>query len=121
MPSASSTSDRGGARKNSRNLALRRAWDAQFSSNEPTRPRTRNILTIASGPVVDQLRQWYTSTIVPLVAQCPLTDFRRATGFSKSYSIMIRQGYIPHPRHYPTLAKLVGAEMPTFGGMGAGT
>ena len=106
--------DRGGSRKNSQNLALRRAWDAAFSSNEPTRPRTRNTLTRASGPAVDQLREWFTTAVTPRMATCPVAEIRRATGLSKHYAIMIRQGYIPHPRHYPMLAELAGAEMPVF-------
>lgn len=105
-------SDRGGRRKNSQNLALRRSWDAQFSSNEPTRPRTRNTLTRASGSAVDQLREWFRTAIAPRMPTCPVAEIRRATGLSKHYAIMIRQGYIPHPRHYPMLAELVGTKMP---------
>lgn len=113
------TSDRGGARKNSRNLALRRAWDAEFSSNETTRARTRNTLTKASGPAVEQLQEWFRTAVAPHMEKCPIADIRRATGVAKRYAIMIRQGYIPHPRHYPLLAGLAGIEMPTFGA-GAG-
>jgi CRISPR-associated endonuclease Cas1 len=120
-PADSRASARGGSRKNGQNLALRRAWDAQFSSNEPTKPRTRNTLTRASGPAVDQLQEWFKADIAPQMATCPVAEIRRATGLSKHYAIMIRQGYIPHPRHYPMLAELVGAVMPTLRGVGKGT
>ena len=112
---------RGGARKNGQNLALRRAWDAQYSSNEPVKRRTRNTLTKATGPAVDHLREWFRMTVSPRMATCPIAQIRRATGLSKHYAVMIRQGYVPHPRHYPMLAPLVDVEMPSLGGIGKGT
>jgi CRISPR-associated protein Cas1 len=103
----------GGGDKNRRNLALRRAWDAEHAAHAGASPaRTRNIWTKAAGPAVEQLRQWFTTTVAPLVANRPLPEIRSATGLSTRYAIMIRQGYVPHPRHYPSLAALVGAEFP---------
>jgi hypothetical protein len=46
------------------------------------------------------------------VATCPAAEIRRATGLSVRYAIMIRQGYVPHPRHFTALAKLAGVPTP---------
>jgi len=59
-----------------------------------------------------QLREWFRTAIAPRMATCLVADIRRVIGVSKRYAIMIRQGYVPHPRHYPVLAKLVGLELP---------
>lgn len=116
--SASGRSDSGGALKHGsgdksrRHLALRRAWDAEHAHPAGAAiVRKRNTWTTASGPAVDQLREWFTATVTPLVAQCPIAEICRTTGLSKRYVIMIRQGLVPHPRHYPTLAALVGAPL----------
>ncbi len=90
-PSDDAELDRGAGNKNARHLALRREWDAEHASAErSSRLRMRNSWTKASGPAVDQLREWFTTTLAPLVAKCPLSEIRRATGLSTRYAIMIR-------------------------------
>lgn len=84
------TPNRSGGHRNRRHLALRRVWDTEHANaGEPRPRRTRNSFTVASGPDVDQLRQWFTTTVAPLLAKCPLSDVRRATGLSTRYAIMI--------------------------------
>jgi hypothetical protein len=60
----------------------------------------------------DQLRHWFEITVAPLLPNQPAHDIRDAAGLSMRYALMIRAGYVPHPRHYPALAALVGIELP---------
>jgi hypothetical protein len=101
---------RGVAEKNRRHLALRRAWDAEHTPGEGlSRTPKERVGDKATG---EQLRRWFTTTLVPIVAKRPFAEIRSATGLSTRYAIMIRQGHIPHPRHYPALAHLAGVPMP---------
>jgi CRISPR-associated endonuclease Cas1 len=103
----------GSGDKSRRHLALRRAWDAEHSLlTGSSLGRKRNTWTTASGPAVDRFREWFTTSVAPLVAKRPIAEIRRTTGLSTRYVIMIRQGLVPHPRHYPALAALVGIEVP---------
>jgi hypothetical protein len=107
----SGASKHGSGDKSRRHLALRRAWDAEHAATSGgSLARKRNTWTKASGPAVDHLREWFTATVAPLVAKCSIAEIRRATGLSTRYVIMIRKGCVPHPRHYPALATLVGVE-----------
>jgi hypothetical protein len=53
----------------------------------------------------------FTEKIQPLLASVPMSAIRSALGVSKWYASKIRQGYRPHPRHWETLAKLVGVSL----------
>src|SRR5205807_199779 len=111
--SDSGATKHGNGGKSRRHLALRRAWDAEHASPAAASlARKRNAWTTASGPAVDQLRDWFTATVAPLVAERPIAEIRRTTGLSTRYVIMIRQGLVPHPRHYKALAALVGIQLP---------
>jgi CRISPR-associated endonuclease Cas1 len=104
---------RGGGAKNSRHLALRRAWDAEHVPADALHPAgERNSWTKALGPAVDELREWFIVVLAPLLAKCPLAEIRHATGLSTRYAIKIRQGYVPHPRHFAALAALAGVQVP---------
>ena len=94
-------------------LALRRAWDAGHAhpAGAPIAQK-RNTWTTASGPAVDQFREWFTAAVAPLLEKSPIAEIRSITGLSTLYVIMIRQGLVPHPRHYAALATLVGIEVP---------
>jgi hypothetical protein len=46
--------------------------------------------------------------IQPLLANVSTSVIRSSIGVSKWYASKIRQGYRPNPRHWQTLAKLVG-------------
>jgi CRISPR-associated endonuclease Cas1 len=99
-----------GGSKHRRHLALRRAWDAEHGLNTMRAVGERNSFASPAGPDIDSSRKWFRTTVAPLVAQRSIGDICRATGLSKRYAIMIRQGHVPHPRHYPMLAELVGME-----------
>lgn len=107
-------SDRGGGSKNRKHLAMRRAWDAEHASaRQPRARRNRNSFTAAIGPAVDELREWFSAEVAPQMRACTIGEIRRVTGLSTRYAIMIRQGHAPHPRHFPTLAGLVGVKPPS--------
>jgi hypothetical protein len=103
-----SAPDHGAGSKHRRHLALRRAWDAEHGLSTMRAIGVRNSFATPTGPVVDERREWYASAVAPLVARCSLSDVQRATGLSKRYAIMIRQGHVPHPRHFAALAQLAG-------------
>lgn len=50
----------------------------------------------------------FTKEIQPLLASVPTSAIRSSIGVSKWYASKIRQGYRPHPRHWQSLARLVG-------------
>jgi CRISPR-associated protein Cas1 len=95
------------AERNRRHLAERRAWDAQHSPGEGLWNARRK-----ADPTQDRLRRWYVAELAPRVATLRTSVLVQATGLSIRYAIMIRQGYVPHPRHFPALAKLAGVPAP---------
>jgi len=50
----------------------------------------------------------YEKAIQPRLANVPMSVIRSAIGVSKWYASKIRQGYRLHPRHWQTLAEVVG-------------
>jgi CRISPR-associated endonuclease Cas1 len=59
------------------------------------------------------LRQWFSDALQPALMSCRPSDIKRATGVSTVYASMIRNGrYVPHPRHYTSLARLAGLALP---------
>jgi hypothetical protein len=88
-------------------LMQRRSWDARHTPGEglmQTGPRA---------PAVTQagLRQWYASELQTHMPALSNREIVRATGLSRRYAIMIRQGYIPHPRHFAALARLANVPL----------
>lgn len=59
-----------------------------------------------------RLRRWYTAKLQPRIGALRNPEIAQATGLSIRYAIMIRQGFVPHPRHFGALAALVGVELP---------
>jgi hypothetical protein len=57
---------------------------------------------------------WYQNVLQPRLASVRPADIARALAVSESYSILIKKGRTPHPRHWPALAALAGVEMPAF-------
>jgi CRISPR-associated protein Cas1 len=52
----------------------------------------------------------YINKIQPRLARVPISALQSALGVSEPYAAFIRSGSrIPHPRHWPTLARLTGA------------
>ncbi len=96
------------AAKNRRNIIARRAWDAQHTPGEGltrTGPRALNVTQAG-------LREWYTAELQPHLAALRNPEIAQATGLSIRYAIMIRQGFVPHPRHFAPLAGLAGVPLP---------
>ena len=111
--SDTATSKHGSRDKSRRHLALRRAWNADHALPAGSEPvQKRNGWFRASGPAVDKLREWFTAAVAPRMAACPVAEIRRATGLSTRYAIKIRQGHVPHPRHFAALAALAGVPAP---------
>jgi hypothetical protein len=50
----------------------------------------------------------FSQQIQPLLANIPTSAIRSRIGISRWHAGRIRQGYRPHPRHWQSLAKLVG-------------
>ncbi len=68
----------------------------------------------AQNPEFD--REWYGTTVQPLLADFTLPAIAKATGVSTSAAAKWRAGRrIPHPRHWAALAGLVGVEWPGAG------
>jgi hypothetical protein len=99
---------RGLAEKNRRHIVERRGWDARHTPGEgltQTGPR-RPTATQA------RLRRWYAAKLQPRIVALRNPEIAQATGLSIRYAIMIRQGFVPHPRHFGALAKLAGVRLP---------
>jgi hypothetical protein len=61
----------------------------------------------------DALRRWYTEELQPRLARMHPTAIAKGTTIGRSYAYYIVAGTrIPHPRHYPNLAALVGVALP---------
>ena len=59
------------------------------------------------------LRHWYTEELQPRLSRMDPTAIAQGTTIGRSYAYYIVAGTrIPHPRHYPNLAALVGVELP---------
>lgn len=92
------------AHENRRHMIARRAWDARHTPGEgltQSGPRTPT-------PAQVELRQWYVAELQPRIIVLRNAQIMQATGLSRRYAIMIRRGFIPHPRHFAVLAELAG-------------
>lgn len=59
------------------------------------------------------LRRWYTEELQPRLSKMDPSDIVRGAAVRRSYAYYIVAGTrVPHPRHYPNLAALVGVELP---------
>ena len=64
-------------------------------------------------PDSDALRRWYTEELQPRLSRMHPTEIALGAAMGRSYAYYIVAGTrIPHPRHYPSLAALVGVELP---------
>jgi hypothetical protein len=98
------------AEKNRQHLALSRAWEADHAPNGGLRRSSWNSVSAA---VTEDQRNWFVRELAPLLALRRPTEIQRAAGFSPRYAIMIRQGHMPHPRHFQKLADLVELPLPS--------
>jgi CRISPR/Cas system-associated endonuclease Cas1 len=61
----------------------------------------------------DALRRWYVEELQPRLSRMHPTEIALGAAMGRSYAYYIVAGTrIPHPRHYPNLAALVGVELP---------
>ena len=61
----------------------------------------------------DALRRWYMEELQPRLSRMHPTEIALGAAMGRSYAYYIVAGTrIPHPRHYPSLAALVGVELP---------
>jgi hypothetical protein len=61
----------------------------------------------------DALRRWYAEELQPRLSRMHPTEIALGAVMGRSYAYYIVAGTrIPHPRHYPSLAALVGVELP---------
>jgi hypothetical protein len=61
----------------------------------------------------DALRRCYTEELQPRLSRMHPTEIALGAAMGRSYAYYIVAGTrIPHPRHYPNLAALVGVELP---------
>jgi hypothetical protein len=59
------------------------------------------------------LRHWYTENLQPRLSRMHPTEVAAGTAMGRSYAYYVVAGTrIPHPRHFPSLAALVGVELP---------
>jgi CRISPR associated protein Cas1 len=57
---------------------------------------------------------WFVSVVAPKLVTITLPTIARAPGMSTSAAAKVRAGRrLPHPRHWPALAALVGVELPS--------
>jgi hypothetical protein len=54
----------------------------------------------------------YSTELQPHLASVRPVDIARTLAVSKSYSIHLKQGRVPHPRHFAALAMLAGVPLP---------
>jgi CRISPR/Cas system-associated endonuclease Cas1 len=60
------------------------------------------------------LRRWYADELQPRLSRMDPAEIVRGTAVGRSYAYYIVAGTrVPHPRHYPSLAALVGVVSPT--------
>jgi hypothetical protein len=59
------------------------------------------------------LRHWYAENLQPRLSRMHPTEIALGTAMGRSYAYYVVAGTrIPHPRHFPSLAALVGVELP---------
>jgi hypothetical protein len=80
---------------------------AKEAQTQRRHAQARSAWTRASQPawLTDQV---YAEKIQPLLSRMPSSAIAQRIGVSRWYAGRIRQGYVPHPRHWEALAHLVG-------------
>jgi hypothetical protein len=59
------------------------------------------------------LRRWYETELQPRLSKLPAREIVQGAAMGRTYAYAIIAGtLIPHLRHYPNLAELVGIELP---------
>ena len=58
------------------------------------------------------LSHWYAEILQPRLSRMHPTEIASGTAMGRSYAYIAAGMRIPHPRHFPSLAALVGVELP---------
>jgi hypothetical protein len=93
------------AEKLQKSLAARRAWGSARANAKGHLPTIHPAENAA-------LVQWFSTELKPRLASVRPVDIARALDVSQGYSIRIKHGYMPHPRHFAALAKLADVTPP---------
>jgi CRISPR/Cas system-associated endonuclease Cas1 len=88
--------------------AARRQWIEQQGGQQHEKGRIAKSPTSTDPAVM----QWFAVELHPMLTPLPAADIARALAVSHSYSLQIKHGRVPHPRHFAALASLVGVEPP---------
>ena len=84
-------------------------------ANNTTRQRLAGQLAAHKVPASDRkaLRHWYAANLQPRLSKMHPTEVALGTAMGRSYAYYVVAGTrIPHLRHFPSLAALVGVELP---------
>jgi hypothetical protein len=66
-----------------------------------------------SAPDREALREWYDKELQPQLSKLTASKIVQGAAMGRTYANCIIAGtQVPHPRHYPNLAALVGVELP---------
>lgn len=88
------------------------APEARERQRETTVADQRPIKTLARTER-QALRRWYTEELQPRLSRMSPAEIERGTVVRRSYAYYIVAGTrVPHRRHYPSLAALVGVKLP---------
>jgi hypothetical protein len=90
--------------------AARRQWTEQQGGQLRAKGRITKSPTSTDSAVM----RWYALELQPRLTSLRPADIARALAVSQSYSLSIRHGRIPHPRHFAALAQLAGVKPPAF-------
>jgi hypothetical protein len=63
---------------------------------------------------------WYAAEVAPKVVLLSVAEICRVTGLAPRSAHIIRKGMAPHPRHFTTLAQLVGVRWAAVDGAEGG-
>ena len=83
------------------------------SSATNCRPTRQRVAKTVPKPDRKALRRWYTEELQPRLSKLDPADIEQGAAVRRSYAYYIVAGArVPHPRHYPNLAALVGVDLP---------
>lgn len=88
--------------------AARRQWAEQQAGQLHAKER----IAKSGGSQDPAVVRWYAMELQPLLASLQPADIEHALAVSRSYSLQIKHGRVPHIRHFARLAKLAGVPMP---------
>jgi hypothetical protein len=88
--------------------AARRQW----AEHEGRQLHAKGRIAKSPPPGEAALMRWYAVDLQPFLASLRPADIASALAVSQNYSLQIKHGRVPHPRHFASLAKLAGVGLP---------